>query len=226
MRVAALILALAALVETACSDDSAIIGNATALRGFLLNGRNPVSLEPLTAQRGCGPSGCSIDIGGLSILREQGMLQDVSSKMTLQIQAQTAGDLPELDWEPLGSFAVSSAGKPWGTCLEFTHIGLGKSGRFQRWGSVMLIPMVQAQPMTIAYRFVGYWVGCDMLSAGEQADEVSLPSIEWSSAVEGQPLQLVWHNCTISGCQVVKDHRTVREVDDSETGALRIGSKQ
>lgn len=213
------------LTQTACSAEPRIVENATALRDLLITGKSPVSLETLPAQRGCGPGGCSIDLGPVAILREQGMLQYRLSKNSIQIQAQSSGDLPELDWEPIGGFSVSSSGKPWGICLEFTHTGLGKSGSFQRWSSVILVPFAEANSHNIAYRFVGYWAACDMLVEGQSSDMVSLPVVEWWKAGEKKQLVIHWHNCDASSCQVDQDARSVAEDVSSETGALIIESK-
>lgn len=225
MRCFCTILALLGLAGTACSEDKVAIGNAKELREFLTAGRPAVSIEALASQRGCGPSGCSIDIGGVSIDREKGVLLDAVNKKQVQIRPQVAGELPDLDWEPLGGFAVSRAGKRWGTCLEFSHSGLGKSGRYQRWTTVMLVPWMDANPGNVAYRFVGYWAGCDVLTGGEKADEISLPTVEWDKGSNESSLQIVWHSCTASGCKASKDTRTVNEDADSETGALIVGAK-
>ncbi len=225
MRRALLFCVLLALTQTACSAESRIIENATALRDVLISGKQHVSLEALASQRGCGPNGCSIDLGPISILHEQGMMRDRLNKTPIQIQAQFTGELPELDWEPIGGFAVSSGGKPWGICLEFTHTGLGKSGSFQRWSSVILVPSAEANIHTIAYRFVGYWAGCDMLVEGENSDMVSLPVVEWENPVEKQKMVIRWHNCNVHSCQVDQDAKSVAEDAKSETGALIIESK-
>ncbi len=219
------IFALLGLAGAACSADKVAIGNAKALREFVTAGRSTVAIEALASQRGCGPNGCSIDMGGVSIEREKGRLLDAKNKKPIQIQPQIAGELPDLDWEPLGGFAVSRDRKPWGICLELGHAGLGKSGRYQRWTSVMLIPQSEAPSSEVAYRFVGYWAGCDLLTEGEKADEISLPVIESDKGSKEPSLQLVWHSCTASGCKASKDPRTVSEDADSETGTLLVGAK-
>lgn len=225
MRRLLMILSLLGLAGIACSEDKLIIENARDLKDLLTAGRPALSNEALAAQRGCGPGGCSIEMGGVSIDREKGALLDLASKKPIQIQPQVAGELPELDWEPLGGFAISSVGKRWGSCLEFSHAGLGKSGRYQRWTSVVLVPWLDSHPSGSAYRFVGYWAGCDLLTAGDKADTINLPVIEQNKNGKEPSLQLVWHACTDSGCKSSIDPRAVREDEDSETGTLILAPK-
>ncbi len=126
-----LFLALGFVEQTASAEPVKVLQNARALRDFLVAGRQAATIEPVVAERGCGPINCSIDLDGVSILRNRGVVLDAATRKPLKIRQQTAGKLPTLDWQPLRGFSVSHVGRRWGTCLEFTHAGLGKSGRLQ-----------------------------------------------------------------------------------------------
>lgn len=214
-------LMMLALAPFAYADNIKVIGNATELRELLLIEHKAAQIASQIPQRGCGSSGCSIDIAGVSIMQDVGVLLDPKTKKQIEIKPQSSGDLPEIDWEPLGGYAVTRSGKSWGACLEFTHTGLGKSGRFQRWASVLLVPYAGQ----IAYRFVGYWAGCDVLMEGDKEDEINLPIIEPALGNKDQLLNIIWHSCSKLACKAKEDPRTVREDSSSETGALAIGSK-
>lgn len=219
-----MIMGLWGLAGTACSGEGITLSNARQLREFLTTGRPSVTAEASAAQRGCGPEGCRIDIGGVSIDREHGLLVGTENKHSILIRPQVAGELPELDWEPLGGFAVSVAGQHWGSCLEFSHAGLGKSGRYQRWTSVILVPWLNTYPGSIAYRFVGYWAGCDLILAGDKPGEIRMPVIQRQEKPGAAPsLQIVWHTCTALACQPNQDRRAVTEDINSDAGALIVG---
>ncbi len=211
-----------AFIEVSHANETKVIDNASALNELLVNKNPLVSIKPIAAQRGCGPEVCSIDIDGLSILRDQGGLLESSRKNKIEIKPQTSGELPEIDWDPLGGFAVSRNGKRWGTCLEFTHSGLGKSGSLQRWSSVILVPWADSHPSLIAFRFVGYWAGCDVLMEGVEENEVNLPVIEHVNANKDKSLHILSYTCSALGCKTNEDTRKVREDADSESGALII----
>ncbi|MEN0108155.1 MAG: hypothetical protein AAGC84_17275 [Pseudomonas sp.] len=172
-----------------------LITNASELRDALRGSAQAAELEELTADRGCGPAGCVIDLAELRIQREQGLLQRIDGQ---PLRWQQAGDaLPELDWSPLAAYRVSTAGKPWGLCLEFSHSGIGKSGLNQRWTSLVLVPYNGNQPGPAAYRIVGYWTGCDSLQVGEQPGQLVLPVISQNT---DQPLQLRRYHCSVNAC--------------------------
>ncbi|PZN83490.1 MAG: hypothetical protein DM484_04280 [Candidatus Methylumidiphilus alinenensis] len=204
-----------------CVARDLTVGNATELRTFLLTGRHALAIEPIPAQRGCGPGGCSIDLGSVSIVPNKGKLLDLTSNKTIKIRQQTSGTLPKLDWDPFGAYTVKYSGTQWGTCLEFTHAGLGKSGSFQRWISVILIPRQDSKPAPIAYRFIGYWASCDVIMEGRQPSEAILATLEPVAKASDQ-LQIIWHSCTSLGCTTTKDSRIVSKVPSSENGSLQI----
>lgn len=222
LNCAVIILIAISFIEVAHANEAKVIDNASALNELLVNKHPLVSIKPIAAQRGCGPEVCSIDIDGLSIPRDQGSLFESSHKNRIEIKPQTSGELPEIDWDPLGAFAVSRNGKRWGTCLELTHTGLGKSGRFQRWTSLILVPWVDLHPSNVAFRFVGYWAGCDVLTEGAKENEINLPIIEHVNTNKDQSLQILSYTCSASACQANEDTRKVREDTESERGALII----
>lgn len=196
-----------------------IAENAKELRGILLEGHRPATIITAPSEMGCTPSDCSNDIDGLTIWRERKFMQRAKDGRIKLIQ-HTPGDvkdLPEMFWEPLGGFKVISSNKHWGACLEFRHEGIGNSGQFQRWSSVVLAPWKSS----VAHRFVGYWAGCDFLAEGDQSGEVMLPIIEPMASDSGH-LHIVWNRCTVKRCSRVVDNRSVERGAPVESGALLI----
>ncbi len=209
----------------AATAGNTTVQNATDLRALLIAGRTPVRLEAVAADLGCPAEGCGAWVDGLVIWRDSGRITDTARRALLTV-TRLPDRAPDVDWTPLDSQKVFAAGKRWGTCLEFTHTGLGKSGRFQRWTSVVLVPWADGKPGASAYRFVGYWTGCDSLTEGPVAGEVTLPQIEAPLPAEPNANitpRLVQHICTASACRTQADSRPVNFVQGSETGAMRVG---
>lgn len=175
-----------------------LVHNATELRDLLLAGRSPAELQVLTLNRGCGPSGCVVDFGGYSLDRERGRLRTAAgAPVKLVHHGAGVAELPPLDRDPLGAYAVLQGGTRWGVCLELAHTGLWRSGARQRWVSVILLPDTPgSRGAAIGHRWVGYWAGCDSLSAGAGATATELPILNASSA----GMQLRWQRCTARGC--------------------------
>jgi hypothetical protein len=107
-----------------------------------------------------------------------------------------------------------------GTCLEFGHTGLGKSGTFQRWGSVVLVPRNGA----VAHRFVGYWASCGALTEGGNPVEIVLPTIE-PVTLGGDELRILWHHCISNDCTATSDYRSVHRDAGSDSGALSFDTR-
>lgn len=206
-------------------------------------GRRPAKIEEASHISGCIATGCNIDdpndlpnciptncntaIDGLVIMRDKELLRREGEESRIVLQHHGPGnpkDLPAVDWTPNRGFRVFRAGSRWGTCLEFSHAGMGKSGRYQRWASVVLVPWQDGQPASVAHRFVGYWAGCDSLAEGDEEGEVKLPIVE-PVATGSRRLHLVWHHCTAKRCVKVKDPRTVSGRPGSEDGTLLIKGK-
>lgn len=187
------------------------VSNASELRDALRGGAQAAELQDIPLDSGCGPAGCVVDIGPLRIQREQGVLQRIDGR-ALHWQAQPG--LPELDWSPLGAYQVTATGKPWGICLELSHSGLGKSGVYQRWGSVILVPADGDQ----AYRLVGYWAGCDNLQDGGEG-QVMLPIV---SQQPGHNLQVQNYGCDTHTCEIQPFPANVGGDPSSETGVLHL----
>ena len=198
--------------------------DATQLRKILMVGQRPAKIQVVTSKLGCGAADCSSDIDGLSFFREtRVILRAGGGKVRLEERGPENGKgLPEMDWEPAQGFKVFRAGKRRGTCLHFSHEGIGSSGTYQRWSSVVLVPWKDNRPNTVAQRFVGYWAGCDFLAEGDKAGEVILPIIE-PIAIGSKNLHLVWQRCTLVRCTPVEDARKVSA--DPGRGALLIGGK-
>ncbi len=222
MRYIFMVLVVLLLAASTALSNGNIV-NGKDLVSFLMTGHCPTKNIESASDRGCSPKYCSNDIDGLSFLYENKMIQRADGKR-IRLNHHATGkpdDLPEIDW-PWGSgYKVFRADKRWGTCIEFGHTGIGKSGRYQRWTSVVLIPWEGSQPGLIAHRFVGYWAYCASLAEGEKEGEVMLPIIEPINIGYG-PLQLVWYHCNTERCTKIKDKRIVSGDSNSESGELVI----
>lgn len=214
--VTALAILLSWAANAACDESAA---DAGALREHLLAGRQPVQLDAIKAQRGCGPDGCSATFEGLSVMREDAGLRSAAGQALDTQQHAPPGMpvLPELDADPLGAFRVSRDGRPWGACLEFAHTGLGKSGAAQRWTSIVLVP----DRAVVAHRFIGYWAGCDSLAQGDTSGEVILTVVE-PAAENTSELRWASYHCDATRCALIVDPGVTAVVADHQTGALRI----
>ncbi|QPF71472.1 hypothetical protein G8A07_00070 [Roseateles sp. DAIF2] len=218
------------------SDQSATATNATELSELLrrelkTSQYTPVRLVAITLESGCGPKGCSVDAERLSVQTEpQGQLLNNSKgkeRRVLQLveHRPAAGQpLPELDWRPSDAWRVFVGQRRWGSCLEFSHSGLGKSGRLQRWSTVVLVPFHRnQQPGPTAHRFSGYWSGCDMLMADIKSGILVLPILEPVAAAQESDvaLQLVHYRCGLaSGC--AGRPSPLRVTSNPDTGALNF----
>ena len=227
VALAAIALACSAFAACAAQAD-ALAKNATELRDLLRGPATAATLTPIKTEGWCGPQGCFVDAGELRLDRDKGGLaraDDQAGKRIQVVEHKSAGGpaLPDLDWTPLDAYEVSLGGKRWGSCMEFTHAGLGKSGVYQRWTSVMLVPFDGNRPAGMAHRFVGYWAGCDSLQAGATPTTVALPVIERNEPAAGKPLRLVGYQCTAKGCDGKLDARTIDGDPTGESGALAIG---
>jgi hypothetical protein len=191
--------------------------NGTDLRELLLAGHHSAKIERASHFSACIdptlglPALCSIDIDGLSILYERGVIQRAGGGQIRLIQ-HSPGDpnkeLPAMDWNPVRGFKVFRADRRWGTCLEFNHSGIGKSGHYQRWQSVVLVPWKGSRPGSVAHRFTGYWLDCNFLAEGNKAGEIILPIIEPTAAGSSR-LHVVWQRCTAEHCIKIEDSRSV-----------------
>lgn len=203
------LLLLTLSASTALADTT--VRNATELRDALRGSAQAAELQDIPLDSGCGPAGCMVDIGPLRIQREQGVLQRIDGR-PLHWQAQPG--LPELDWSPLGAYHVTAAGKPWGICLELSHSGIGKSGVYQRWGSLVLVPVDGDK----AYRLVGYWAGCDSLQASGKG-QVLLPIV---SQKPERGLHVLKYSCDTQTCNAQPSRIAVDGDPNSANGALRL----
>lgn len=201
------------------------ISNCERLQAALMIGHRATMNEKLDSWGGCEETTneCSTHFENLTVLREREAIQGKDGK-PIRIEQHAPGNskcLPEMDWDPLAGYKVISAGTRWGTCLEFSHAGLGKSGRYQRWTSLVLVPGKGAEPGLVAHRFVGYWATCASLAEGDKEGEVLLPIIEPIKIGHG-PLHLVWYHCNTKRCIKIKDKRIVSGDSNSESGELVI----
>lgn len=202
-------------VAQAHADSTAT--NATELRDALRGTAQPAELRELGHDNGCGPNGCLVDIEPLRIWLEQGRMEQLDGT-PLRLR-ELGSNLPELDLSPLGAYRVSTGGKTWGMCLEFSHSGIGKSGVHQRWSSLVLVPFKNAKPGPNAYRIVGYWTGCDSLQVGSQPGQVLLP------VVSQQPehgLQALNYHCSAQRCTAQPANIQVSGEPAAEVGILQL----
>jgi hypothetical protein len=189
-----------------------------------------VTLTSIKRISGCGPKGCSVNVERVSVVRaddeKPGELQSSTGAKIRLVEHRPADgrELPDLDWSPLRAFEVHNGKQRWGSCLEFTHEGLGKSGVQQRWTSVVLVPFKGDRPGATAHRFVGYWAGCESLRGAEKAQAVTLPLVEPAAAGAAHPLHLMQYACTRESCTGREDPRPVKGDPGSTTGELMIGA--
>jgi hypothetical protein len=184
-------------------------------------GQVPASLAPLPQEQGCfTPDHCQTRVGTLSMDQRDGALRWDGGPRFRARTSQPSRDLPVPDWTPLDAFAVSSHGKPWGVCMTLAHEGLGRSGSFQRWTSVVLVPLA-AKGRPVAHRWVGYWATCEALVQGDSASQVRLPVLEAPSG-PGQTWPLRWQVCEGRSCITQVDLRRVVPQPGADDGALLI----
>ena len=201
------------------------LANSDDLLQFLVQGLSPVQQVVRVPARGCGAVGCVVDAGDLAILKDKGGLMQIGgSHLPVQPRVQyRPSSLPDIDWEPLGTYSVLKAdamggAREWGMCLEFAHKGSKQGGPDRRWTTTMLVPRVGKKLGPVAHRFVGYWSNCSVLADGGGPDDVLLPVVEQGDA-PGR-LQLVWHRCTTRSCVATPDRRTILPQPGSDSGAL------
>ena len=210
---------VAASLPAAAAHAEDVVSNATELYRALRPAIPAAGLVPLMAVQGCGPAGCNVVLGGVKIDTDAGTLRSAAGRPIRWAVAEPAGvaNLPEVNWAPLRGFGVRRAGKPWGHCLEFGHAGLENSGLAQRRRTVVLVPAAGRS----AYRFIGYWAGCEALAQGPATAEILLPIVE--AATPGvAALHIVWNRCTPRRCTREHDSRVVNGDANGEDGRLMI----
>ena len=178
-----------------------VASDATELREALLLMRRPAILEPVRAEQSCNSEQCTVDVAQISIETRHGRMTIAGKypvKTLLQAGSKKSG-LPAVNWTPIRQFMVTASHQPWGMCLEFSHQGVGSSGTYQRWATIVLIPWHRGKPQPLAYRFIGYRLRCDQLAEGTKVAEISLPTIEPDSR-NSADLKLIWHDCGHKNC--------------------------
>jgi hypothetical protein len=217
----------AALALVSCSTwPQRTAANATELRKLLAPAAS-IRLSPLPTERGCGPVGCQVDVGGrLSIRRDPGAIDAAGTGRLRLVEHMHQGveTLPELDWTPLDAYQVDAGGRLWGVCLEFAHAGIGKSGVHQRWTSVVLVPFEGGKAQPAAQRMVGYWTGCDALQAGATDGEVELAVVQRKGGGMAGALEIVRYGCGPKVCTAAVDARRVAGDSAGASGTLVVGS--
>ena len=184
-----------------------VASDATELREALLLMRRPAILEPVKAEQSCNSEQCTVDIAQISIETQRGRMTIAGKypvKTQLQARSKKSG-LPAVNWTPVQRFMVSAADQQWGMCLEFSHQGVGSSGTYQRWATIVLIPWHLGKPQPLAYRFIGYRLRCDQLAEAMKVAEISLPTIEPDSP-NSADLKLIWHACGHKNCRSFRDN--------------------
>nr|WP_297526731.1 hypothetical protein [uncultured Roseateles sp.] len=221
--------ALAGSLFVACAAHAdAVARNATELRDLLRGTATPATLEPIKTEGWCGPQGCFVDVGELRLDRDKGgFVKAPGGKQLVLVEHKAMGGepLPDIDWTSTDAYRVTAAGQRWGSCMEFTHTGIGKSGVYQRWVSVVLVPFSGGKPAGTAHRFVGYWAGCDSLQAAATQGQVLLPVIERSEPKGAKPVRLVDYQCSATGCEGKVDERIVDGDPVGESGGMSIRGK-
>ena len=217
--------ALAGSLFVACAAHAdAVARNATELRDLLRGTATPAALEPIKTEGWCGPQGCFVDVDELRLDRDKGgFAKAPGGKQFVLVEHKAMGGepLPDIDWTSTDAYRVTAGGQRWGSCMEFTHTGIGKSGVYQRWVSVVLVPFNGGKPAGTAHRFVGYWAGCDSLQTAA-AGQVVLPIVEHGEPMASKPLRLVNQQCSAKGCDGEIDRRVIDGDPRSESGTVTI----
>ncbi len=202
------------------------VTSATELRNILNTSASTATSTEIQIESGCGPAGCMIEVDQLQIQRDKGFFEHEGKPLRLIEHKPTVRwVLPEMDWTPVAAYKISTGGKPWGTCLEFAHSGIGKSGVHQRWSSVVLVPFHGGKPVDAAHRFVGYWTGCDSLEVGGTPHQIVLPLVEPAPAGMSPSLRIRQYLCTAQGCELREDPRQVHGNPSGESGVLMIDGR-
>ncbi|OWV73001.1 hypothetical protein ATY77_08325 [Rhizobium sp. R634] len=197
--------------------------NATELRNILSSSATAATSTEIHIESGCGPAGCMIEVEQLRIQRDKGFFEhDGKPLLLIEHKPTVRWVLPEMDWTPIAAYKIDTGGQRWGTCLEFAHSGIGKSGVHQRWSSVVLVPFHGGKPVDAAHRFVGYWTGCDSLQVGEKPHQVVLPLVEPAATGASPSLCISQYLCNAQGCERREDPRQVHGDPTGETGVLSI----
>ena len=214
------ITAMAWLMASGAFGGQSIDGPA-ALRSLVVEGRVPMALERATPQSGCTPSECIVQVEGLTIVPDKRLLRQGSSRPIRLVQHLGLGgrELPAMDWTPTDVYTVSQQGQRWGLCLEFSHSGPGRSGSFQRWTSIVLLPWLGQHPARTAHRFVGYWASCDQLTSGTKPEQLVLGLVELGRA---DRLSLVNYTCDRQRCQRGAVRRAVSVLVEGDAKVLRV----
>lgn len=209
------------------------IVNATELERFLSHGAMAVELEAISPEHGCTPALCGADqvehyelpvpegctpgrcSTRIDTAEWDGEATDlrVVGGGQIRLRKVSAGPAPELDAEPLAAWRVHSAGQVWGLCMEFAHEGLGRSGRAQRWASLLLLPYREGRPADEAWRFTGYWASCGVLRSGVSAGAIELPLIEPAQGAQ-VGLSLERYHCDRLACERTQASQRLQAGDD------------
>ncbi len=179
------------------------MANAQELREVLVSGHTPLTLAPIKVEHGCFESDCFEIVDKISINKETGAVFKGFRGQQLSISIFPNQDnLVPIDWTPISAYRVLSKNRTtWGNCLEFSHSGLGKSGRFQRWNSIILLPWLHNKPGDNAYRFEGYWGNCNALIAGDTDQYIILPELVLDSEQQNTlKLKALNYVCNAKAC--------------------------
>ncbi len=168
---------------------------------------------------GCTPMRCSVQLGPIEWVGDTQELRVIGGE---QITVANAGTGPALDLAPFQDVAalVRSQGEVWGQCIEMLHEGLGQSGRFQRWTTLMIVPFEHGKPRTAASRLTGYWASCAALQVGGRPGDIEVPLIEPAGRAE-DGLVLNRYRCDAEGCTLLPQARPQRMRVDEES-VLRL----
>jgi len=168
---------------------------------------------------GCTPMRCSVQLGPLEWVGDTQELRVIGGD---QITVANAGIGPALDLARFQDVAaiVRSQGEVWGQCIEMLHEGLGQSGRFQRWTTLMIVPFEHGKPRTAASRLTGYWASCAALQVGGRPGDIEVPLIEPAGRAE-DALVLNRYRCDAEGCTRLPQARPQRMRVDEES-VLRL----
>jgi hypothetical protein len=188
------------------------------LKQFLTEGKDNVSLYKGIVESGCfeDESDCFFLFDDIRISQEKDVIYKNNRPLTL-VSYPTGTQTPDLDWNPLAAYSVSIQGERWGSCMEFSHSGLGQSGEYQRWTSTILIPDTDTGT---AFKMTGYhWYqpSCEFLTTTPQIPRQLILSEISRSDTSPPGFALYRYTCTDIDCSAITETKSISVLDEATT---------
>ncbi len=157
--------------------------NRQELHQLLVGPTNRLVIRQLAREMGCTGSECVHRFESLAVSAGGTRIRFANEKAIRVPRRAQAGEVLRA-LHPLAAYEIKDAsGRDLGACVEFTHGGTGRSGLAQRWTTIIWLPVKQtSRKERIAYRFFGYWAGCEFIDKSKSRNEIALTVIERKSS--------------------------------------------